>query len=262
MLKAKNSINEKYYISWKNFIEIRSILEVTKNTFLCPYCNESLIFVDGEKVIKHFRHKVESSCEPEPETESHLQMKKFIQEKFNLTNEEIEYTKLLHLGFKPDGFIEEQKIALEVQHSLISEEEFLRRTENYSKNGIYVLWIFDKYSLLGEENISRLLKKAHELYFGRVYFFDALEKCIFPIHFIPCSRYVEEYTNYKTGDSYGGYSTYYKGKRKLKIGDSIKNFNLLTLKNTWKNNNFLIARFYDKCFWKNGDGKNNICKRY
>jgi competence CoiA-like predicted nuclease len=173
-------------------------------------------------------------------------MKRFIQDKFNIPDKYIEY----HLGFgKPDGYIEESHIAIEVQHSPISSKEFDERNNNYTKNNIYVLWIF--HSDLISENISATIKKAHSLYFGRIYVYE--DGNIIPIHFEGKKRYVEEYTDYYDGTTYGDYWTYYKKKRDLNIGKTISNFSLLSIKNNWTKN--LIARFYDKRFWKTKDEK-------
>ncbi len=244
MLKAIHKETGVKYISWKSHLEIKEIYNEDKESFICPYCDRRLIFVDGDQVIKHFRHRTENNCEHEPETQIHLEMKEFIQKIFNLSDDEIEYTKLLHYGFKPDGFIEKDNIALEVQHSIISEKDFILRTKKYSDSDIHVLWIFDKNIIA--ENIPAMIKKAHEIYYGRIYVYDNKNKSMYPIHLTPTKRWVKPFK------SYGGYYKYYKSKRGLKIGEEIKTFQLKKSHNTWKDNNYLLANFYDKQFW-NGD---------
>jgi hypothetical protein len=239
MLKAKNKKTGVYHISYKDY----HIILGDRENYECPVCNEDLIFVDGNLVIKHFRHKIESNCESEPETQDHIEMKKYIQEKLNLSDEEIEYTKLLHLGFKPDAFLEKQNIAIEVQHSNLTEEEFIRRTMNYTKNNIAVLWIFDRWSLL-KEDVSAMLRRAHGIYYGRIYCYDIINKNILPIHLEPMYRWVKEY------EGHGGYWAWYKKKRKVVEGLPIEKFSLLKTRNLWQNNNFIIAKFYDKIFWE------------
>ena len=256
MLVAENKeTRQKYFpsISGK-IIEI----EDNKDKIICPFCKEKVIFVCGKYKIAHFRHYIESECSPEPETEEHLNMKKFFIDKLNLTEDQVEF----NLGFaKPDIFLKEKRIAIEVQHSPISEEKFLERTANYSKRGIYVLWIFD--SCLYKERVSALLRKAHELYFGRVYFF--MNGTIMPVHFksktvwveekeIPVFVDFEEYAQNGFEPVYervGGYEKTLKTKKELEFGKEIENVKvILCTKNTWRNNNYLIAKFNDFKFWK------------
>ncbi|GAG05003.1 unnamed protein product, partial [marine sediment metagenome] len=104
---------------------------------------------------------------------------------------------------------------------------------------IHVIWIF--HSRLLKNNISNFLKKAHEIYFGRIYIYD--NKNIYPVHLIPDGTW-------KNG-MYGDYFKYYKKRKIHDIGDKITNFSLLKTKNNWDGNNYKIARFYDKQWWKN-----------
>jgi competence CoiA-like predicted nuclease len=220
--------------------------------FRCPYCNEPVIWIDATFKIKHFRHKVESNCEPEPETKRHIEMKLFMMEQLGWSKDNLE----IPLGFaRPDLFKED--VAIEVQHSPISYESFLERTNNYSKNNIYVLWIFD--NCLLKENVSESLKKAHEIYFGRIYIYrNNIEGStkwsdrIMPVHFEGKKRTVKTGGYYNDGEyieeSY--FEAYYKKKRTFNFGEGINLFDLITSVNTWKGNNFKIAMFQDKRFWK------------
>jgi len=209
--------------------------------YICPCCKESVSFVDAIFKVKHFRHKIERHCETEPETIEHIQMKQFFIDTLNLNKGQIE----VNLGFaRPDIYLEKDKIAIEVQNSPISYLDFMIRNEKYTENGIYVLWIFNLDLL--NPNVSEFLKKAHELYFGRVYFFD--KESILPIHFERRGRWIEP-NDFSYGD---GYWKWYKKLRYFKNGSLIINFKFLKVENTFKDNNFKICRFFDKQFWKNG----------
>jgi competence CoiA-like predicted nuclease len=256
MLICENvKTGEKYFPSnEKNSLEV----DFNKDNLICPTCKEKVIFVNGNYKIEHFRHYIESECSTEPETIEHLNMKQFFIDKLGLTKDSVE----VNLGFgKPDIFLKNRSIAIEVQHSPLSEEKFLERTANYTKNNIYVLWVFD--SCLCKERISALLRKAHELYFGRVYFFVKGE--IIPIHFKPVTRfietqyipeYIEDFEEYKNNGfepyykSVGGYEKTLKTKKELELGKAIPNVSqFIQTRNTWKNNNYLIAKFTDAKFW-------------
>ena len=143
----------------------------------------------------------------------------------------------------PDLYIPEKKISIEVQNSNLSYENFLQRTKNYEKNNIFVLWIFHEslvntYLEDNEErvNVSQMLKKAHEIYFGVIYVYDNGK--IFPLHFKSTGKYIEP----NDFSEHDGYFKYYKLKRKCDWGDEIINFNLIKEKNNWKENNFNIIK--------------------
>lgn len=261
MLVAENKLTHQRYFPYKE----GNILEVddNKENIICPFCKENVIFVCGAQKITHFRHFTKSECSPEPETEEHIKMKQFFIDNLKLNKDSIE----VNLGFaRPDVFIKERNLAIEVQHSAISEEKFLERTTNYTNNGIYVLWVFDE-CLLGEANrISKLLKKAHELYFGRVYIFR--KNGIFPAHFNPVERwveereipeYIEDFEEYKNNGfepyfkKVGGYWKTLKTIKDVTFDDKyteLSIYNIVFQQNTWKNNNFLIAKLNEGMFWK------------
>jgi len=230
MLKAIEKKTDKIVLSYLDTID-------KNKKYICPTCKKKLIFINATLKIKHFRHKKKSKCNFEPETERHIQMKKFFIDKLNLSKDNIE----VYLGFaKPDIFLQNSNIAIEVQHSTLTYSEFIYRTTRYSNNNIYTLWIFDNNLL--KTNISSVLKKAHELYFGRVYIF--FKDSIFPVHFNSIGRWIDnDYFGYK-------YWKWYKKRKEFNFGKKIKNFSFLTTKNTWKNNNFKIAKFTDKNWWK------------
>jgi len=247
MLIAKLLSGEKLLSYDKKYYDI---IKENKDNLICPHCNKKLIFVDGTFVIKHFRHHKLSDCSFEPETKEHIQMKKFFCKFFKLNpliNLEV------NLGFAiPDIYIPKEKIAIEVQRSELSYKKFIERTENYTKNGIYVLWVF--HEDLVKENVSNTLKKAHEIYYGRIYVFkewtivhkESQEKetkeTIYPVHFVSKGRFLE--------GLYGSYFKYYKRKKDFLFGEIIKDKCLLRSNNTWEDNNYLIAKFKDNVFWR------------
>jgi len=215
---------------------------------ICPLCNEEVIAKCGEIKIWHWAHKVNFTCkEFEPETERHIEMKLFFKD--NFPNFELEY----NLGWAiPDLFDKNRKIAIEVQHSRLSKEKFLERTINYRKNGIHVLWIFDCFLL--KENVPDFLRKAHELYFGRIYIYH--NKNITPLHFKRKERVIKINTDFcdiipeyydEAGNEF--ITSTYKLKREFYFGNEIIKFNLILVKNNWKENDYLIARFTDRKFW-------------
>jgi len=68
------------------------------------------------------------------------------------------------------------KIAIEIQHSKMLDTRLIERTLNYTKKGIYVLWILDGNSFNREPQnqdgirVSKLELILHQMYEGRVYY--------------------------------------------------------------------------------------------
>ncbi len=226
-----------------------------KETATCPLCNQEVISKCGKIKIWHFAHKQDLGCyEFEAETDRHIEMKLFFEK--NLQGFEMEY----NLGFAiPDLYNKERKIAIEVQHSKISKEKFIERTQNYKDNGIYVLWIFDCTLLKENKNVADFLREAHKIYFGRIYIYQGKigdERCITPIHFEKKERKIIINTDYcevtpEYIDEHGNEYIIgiYKLKRDFIFGNKITDFSLILTKNDWRDNDYLIAKFNDRRFW-------------
>ncbi|MFX0041819.1 MAG: competence protein CoiA family protein [Candidatus Hodarchaeota archaeon] len=143
-----------------------------------------------------------------------------------------------------------QEIVIEVQNSNISVKEIIKRTEDYNKKGIYVLWI-----LYGEGNcvastkvpkdekkirISTTESFLHKMYGGRVYYvnFNTSRHQLrigtpFALHFsYPSNKKYKKMVHAR-------YNSYF-----IRNANScfIPSWNLLCV----KYNGFKIARFYDK----------------
>ena len=248
MLKAIIKENNDIVFSWDN-MDYKKILE-NKNGFICPYCKSDVIFVDGIEIIKHFRHKVLSECDFEPESQEHYEMKFWLRDFLGYTNEDLE----VNLEFaRPDVYDSKNKIAFELQKSNITKKKFLDRCYNYTKNGIAVMWIFHE-SLLKrgdkEQNIPLLLRTAQENGCGRTYLYS--KNKLYSIRFKRLFKWVEEYEDYETGDVYGGYLKQYKRKKSIEIIQEIPDkkygkeiFKVRTKYNNNTPSGYLIAKFYD-----------------
>ena len=164
MLKAIDSENYVYLSYIDNISRIRN--------YYCPVCKKRVFFVNCKEKVKHFKHKKRSTCILEPEGSEHLNMKKHFIDSLFLKNEQIE----VNLKFAvPDLFIKSKdghNIAIECQYSAISKKKFIERTYNYTKNNIYVLWVFHIDMLKKRKMIRTLKNIANNLYEGRIYIFD------------------------------------------------------------------------------------------
>ncbi|WP_057774196.1 competence protein CoiA [Cytobacillus dafuensis] len=117
-----------------------------KESFYCPECEEEVILKIGSKRIPHFAHKKDASCSEsyERESEYHLKGKLRLFEWLNslgLTPQLEPFYK--EISQRPDvGFMHNGvHYAIEFQCSVIPEELFVKRTENYYKAEILPIWI-------------------------------------------------------------------------------------------------------------------------
>jgi len=92
-------------------------------------------------------------------------------------------------------------IAIEIQKSSYTINKIFKKTVEYSKRGIYVLWVVPLEEDLGNEPFRpRLYEKyLHSIYFGRTYYWTPKSSPnIIPIHYSPENRYIEQSTWYDT----------------------------------------------------------------
>ncbi len=144
--------------------------------FLCPECEEEVVLRRGSVRLSHFAHKAVVSCiHGAGETDAHRRCKREI---YEALLREPGVTKVaLERSLKtcrPDvsAYIKNVPVAIEVQISTLSMETIIRRTEEYARRGIYVLWLLQWTPNLSRPRYSpRLWEKwIHASYFGRVYY--------------------------------------------------------------------------------------------
>src|SRR5271157_3468851 len=125
--------------------EVKASNDLPRNaSYRCrnPNCTmPNLILKKGPHRIAHFAHRANCDCEKngEQETDAHLQIKSWLDSFLNDSTVEVECNRFP--GVRPD-LLWNLKYAIEVQHSSISTEEFVRRNEIYQANGIIPVWIF------------------------------------------------------------------------------------------------------------------------
>lgn len=119
----------------------------------CDYCKKSVVHHKSDNGIKigHFKHKKgESHCPNQitGESEYHYKTKydiyDYISSNWGNKLKIIEIEKwICNNSMRADIYIEtkKNKIAIEVQATILTVSEIKRRTEKYTENGIYVLWI-------------------------------------------------------------------------------------------------------------------------
>ncbi|MBQ1343096.1 MAG: hypothetical protein IIY40_02915 [Firmicutes bacterium] len=120
----------------------------SKDTFVnlyCPVCGEPVKHRKGKNRRWHFAHLPDSNClygkDKDYNHEWHIRM----QEYFPLDIREYRFvdsaTKEVHIA---DVFLPDFNTVLEFQHSSISDEEFLSRTNFHLNEGRRMVWLFDE----------------------------------------------------------------------------------------------------------------------
>jgi competence protein CoiA len=168
MLCAKRKSNQQSAIAYS---ELKS-----NGPFLCPECDNEVVLKIGTVRLNHFAHKSAKSCDyGAGETDAHRRCKKAIYEA--LLREPNVKKAALERSLKtcrPDvsAYINGVPVAIEVQISTLSMETIIRRTAEYARKGIYVLWLLQWTPYLDANRYSpRLWEKwIHAAYFGRVYY--------------------------------------------------------------------------------------------
>jgi competence protein CoiA len=144
--------------------------------FRCPECSEVVILRRSNVRITHFAHAKSGLCNYSAgESEAHRRCKLEIYEALikhpNATDVALERSLTTA---RPDVSVRINgvPVAIEVQISNLSMETIIRRTQEYARKGIYVLWLLQWTPYLdGSRYSPRLWEKwIHAAYFGRVYY--------------------------------------------------------------------------------------------
>lgn len=181
--------------------------------FYCEECLSDVIVRKCNEKKDHFAHKGRlSNLFSNSETQLHKDCKSEIlfdlQKAFPdgkwATERPIPENKNMgHLNLVPDisGRINNQPIVIEVQRSYLNIKTIIKRTQEYTKRGVAILWIIPLKEDLGTDYFRpRLFEKfLHTMYFGKVYFWKAgYGAKVLPIHFGKAERYIEDSTWYDT----------------------------------------------------------------
>ncbi|MFY0760066.1 competence protein CoiA family protein [Metabacillus dongyingensis] len=156
MLVAKTGKGTMINLSDKQW-EAKILMQLRrKEAFYCPVCENPLDLKIGSIKVHHFAHQKNKTCsiETEPESEYHLngklQLYKWLQEQGVQSAKLEQY--LPSISQRPDVLFKNRNkyTAVEYQCSVMPASLFSKRTSQYKKAGIDVMWI------LGGKNTARL----------------------------------------------------------------------------------------------------------
>lgn len=134
------------------------LVNENRPAYSCPECKERMVFVDGTKYVKHFRHYRRSDCEyeTEPETEEHFYAKRVVEAIFRhlaLKGTSISFGREykiadpeINIAKYADVYCEskqaERKIAVEVQQANYDISRFLDKILFYYYRDYAVVYLF------------------------------------------------------------------------------------------------------------------------
>jgi competence protein CoiA len=199
---------------------VTAYLESKRNgPFICLQCCEEVILKTGRLRVNHFAHSNPIACKyAEGESEAHrrckMQIFEALQKAPGVHNAALE--RPLDT-VRPDvsAYIRGVPVAIEVQISSLSLDTIMRRTIEYARKGIYVLWLLQWTPELDARRYTPTLweKWIHAAYFGRVYYWiEGLT--VVSYHFDPNFKLVPRkswYSEDRKKMTSGGYSR--KSKR-------------------------------------------------
>jgi competence protein CoiA len=144
--------------------------------FLCPECGDVVVLKIGRSKVNHFAHDNPLVCRyTTNESDAHRQCKFEIYQALLRHPNVAEAAMERPLGTnRPDvsAYINGVPVAIEVQISFLSQETIMRRTIEYARKGIYVLWLLLWTPDLDSPRYNPAIweKWIHAAYFGRVYY--------------------------------------------------------------------------------------------
>ena len=245
--------------------------------YYCPECGSELILRQGTKNVWHFSHKEDNGIcvfrKYDNESLPHKLMKKTIKEIVERDNNcivsELEYkvgSRIADYYFEVKGRLGgKRKVVVECVQSHTDIDVFRAKNEDYVKQGVYVIWLFNITRFTNKDNsfkdivrTNQILKECHTMYYGKVYAIDILNQVVYGIHLDKITRERDSVTLYdEWGEEYevGGGSYTLKSDREP-IPVLIKEFVVSSFKRAWDNNSlrFLpyrrnVANVYMESWW-------------
>lgn len=187
--------------------------------FACLQCNEEVILKCGRNRVNHFAHANPIACKfAEGESDLHRRCKMEIFQVLRTMPGVTDVALERPAGEnRPDvsASIHGVPVAIEVQISSLSVETIMRRTIDYYRSGIYVLWLLQWTPALDQPRYAPKIweKWIHAAYYGRVYYWlEGLTVASY--RFEPCLKSIPKAIWHSVGGkstTVGGYTR--KSKR-------------------------------------------------
>ena len=203
--------------------------------YYCPECGSELILRQGTKNIWHFAHKDDNGVcvfrKYDNESAPHKMMKKTIKEIVETYNDCLASDLEHKIGSRIADYYFEvrsrfggiRRVIVECVQSHTDIDVFRAKNEDYVKQGVYVIWLFNLTRFTNKDNTfkevvrtNEIIKECHTMYYGKVYAIDIPNEVVYGIHLDKIVREIEETTIYDAwGDEIevGGYTKTLKSDR-------------------------------------------------
>lgn len=134
-----------YYANDENGVRVNIDSATVEYHYFCPACKSRMIIKRGKIIAPHFAHKTMGQCDPWY-TGKMSQWHRKLQNKFPPEMQEVVLWNDDHTEYHVADVLVGRKgkgLVFEFQHSDISVETFISRTQFYMNLGCSVAWIFD-----------------------------------------------------------------------------------------------------------------------
>jgi hypothetical protein len=152
--------------------------------YSCPECGSALVLRKGWVRAHHFAHKVAGVCELQGQTHEHLAIKAALGTLLSASTSNYE---VRAGGVMTDLYFASSNVAVKIQTSAITYEDWHRTTATLCEAGCIVIWVWGRYAIGSatpggdERRVPAAVLKCHHEYFGRVYAF--IEGHLAALHF-------------------------------------------------------------------------------
>lgn len=125
-------------LSSKQFRELSQ-----RGNIICHQCGEKMVYKHGKLVVPHFAHQKRSSCYRYAESDSIHHLRGIQHLARELSKKGISVEPEVWLGDqRPDLYLRENKVVIEVQCTPIPAAEIVERTRKYESKNLQRIWVF------------------------------------------------------------------------------------------------------------------------
>jgi competence CoiA-like predicted nuclease len=174
-----------------------------RQEFTCRFCGQPMVFVDAQLKIKYFRHKTESLCDYEPETEEHENYKWLVYK--ILRNKRIGEVFAEHrIGkFIADIYLKKNKfydIVFEIQGTNYSPLKYDEKIKSYAFRKLLVVYLFigDGFCNEVKRNIYSLKEIEKRIFITNIYC-DTVIGCYLNNEYVTIPSFKEKHAKGRIG---------------------------------------------------------------
>jgi competence CoiA-like predicted nuclease len=194
-----------------------------RQEFTCRFCGQPMVFVDAHLKIKHFRHKTESLCDYETETEEH-EYYKWLVYKMLMKKRVGEVFAEHRVGkFIADIYLKKNKfcdIVFEIQGTNYSPLKYDYKIISYAFRKLLVVYLFVGNRFCNEikRNIYSLKEIEKRIFVNKTYC-DTVVGCYLNNEYVVIPSFKEKYAKGRIGHCTHRFIMDYNETKKLLLSD-------------------------------------------